>query len=201
MPEPFQRLAKMPSTLYIRHDLADDAGHELEVVRAERAGYPGSRHRPMAVRLAVGLDRDPVRVSVLKTSWWAAWGSTRAITFMPSFRQPVDHFAKGVAVAEELAAVVQRNLGRIEGHAAARAEANRIGVNAFVIVEPERRFVVARIVLDEGQLCPSHRTVVPALRGALLSERGTGRRQNTGVYDQFTSIDFHISLCSPECVG
>src|SRR6185369_5146325 len=46
-----------------RHDLADHARHELEVIGAERAGYPGGRHRPMPVRLAISFHGDPVRMS------------------------------------------------------------------------------------------------------------------------------------------
>src|SRR5205814_4108099 len=35
-------------------------GHELEIVRPERARYPHIRHFPMAALLAFGVDRDPV---------------------------------------------------------------------------------------------------------------------------------------------
>ena len=51
--EPAQRLLKMPSTLYRVHDLSCHFGHELEVVRAERAGHPQLRDRPVAALLAV----------------------------------------------------------------------------------------------------------------------------------------------------
>ena len=129
----------------------------------------------MAVRLAVGLYRDPVRVSVLDVLVGGVGIDARDHVHA-EFPAAGDHVAKRVAVAEELTSIVQWDLGRIEGHATARAEADRIGVNAFVVVEPELRFVVAWIVLDEGELGPSHRAVVPAFRGALLlSERGTAR--------------------------
>ena len=44
----------------LRDDLAVHGVHEVEVVRPERARDPQLRIRPMAARLAVGVDRDPV---------------------------------------------------------------------------------------------------------------------------------------------
>src|SRR3954463_16462225 len=49
-----------PVDLVARHDLAVDLVHELEVVRAERAGDPELRVRPVTPRSPVAGDRDPV---------------------------------------------------------------------------------------------------------------------------------------------
>ena len=86
---------------------------------------------------------------------------------------------------------MQRDFGGIKSHTAAGTEANRVGMNALVIVEPEGGLVAARIVLHESQLRPSHRTVVPFFGRTLLSESHAGRRQHTGLHDQLTSINFH----------
>ena len=87
------------------------------------------------------------------------------------------HLAKRVAIAQELAAVMQRHLGGIKSHASAGAQAHCIGMDPFEIVEPEAGIVAARIVLDERQLHPSHRPVEPAFGLAWLAESCAGRRR------------------------
>ena len=175
------------------HDLADHAGHELEVVGAERAGYPGGRHRPMAARLAVGFHGDPVRMCVEDILVRGVRIHARDDVHA-EFAAAGHHFAKRVAVAEELAAVVQRNLSRIEGHASARAEADRVGVNPLVSSR-------ARRTACSGPGRPPRKPVAPiASDGRTSFSRGSpvrrrprrgGRRQNAGLHDQLTSIDFH----------
>src|SRR4029078_8078810 len=67
---------------------------------------------------------------------------------------------------------MQRNFGGVEGNAPARAKTSGVGMDTLEIVEPESRIVVSRIVLDEGQLCPAHRTVEPGVRGGFTREQG-----------------------------
>ena len=81
------------------------------------------------------------------------------------------HLPERIAVAQELTAVMQRDLRRIERHASPRAKAGRVGVNPFEVVEPEGRLVASRVVFDEGQLGPPHRPVEPVRRRARLGER------------------------------
>ena len=47
------------------HDLHMNLGHEVEVVRPQRAGDPELRIGGMAPLLALGIDGDPIGVSVI----------------------------------------------------------------------------------------------------------------------------------------
>ena len=144
----------------------------------------------MAARLAVGFHGDPIRMSVedvlMRGVGIHARGHNHA-----EFAAAREHFAKGVAIAEELAAVMQRHFGGIKGHASAGAQAHGIGVDPLEIVEPEAGIVAARIVLDESQLHPSHGPVEPALVRVLLAESRAGRRKRAGLYHPFAPVDFH----------
>ena len=46
-------------------------------------------------------------------------------------------------------------------HAAAGTEANRVAVRAAEVVKPEARIELARIILHQSQLRPSHGTIDP----------------------------------------
>ena len=69
--------------------------------------------------------------------------------------------AEGIAIPEEGAAVMHRDLRRIVGDDAAGAETDRVAMRAFEVVEPVTHVQLERIVLDESQLAPAHRAVVP----------------------------------------
>ena len=61
MPEPSQRLLKMPPTSGKVETISlRDLGHELEIVGSERAGHPHVRHFPVAALPALGIHGDPV---------------------------------------------------------------------------------------------------------------------------------------------
>ena len=85
--------------------------------------------------------------------------------------------AKRIAIAKELTAVMERDLGGIIRHAAAGRKAGRIGMRAAEVVEPECRIVVAWIVFHQGELGPAHGAVVPAGGGGGRREglHGGGR--------------------------
>src|SRR3954466_15922713 len=59
---------------------------------------------------------------------------------------------------------MKRHLCGIERDTASGTEASGIGMNTSKVVKPKRRFIVARIVLDKGELRPTHRPVVPTGR-------------------------------------
>ncbi len=67
-----------------------------------------------------------------------------------------------IAIAQPCAALLQRNLSRIERDHAACAQAGRVGMDAAKVIEPELAVVVAGIVLDKRKLRPAHGPVVPA---------------------------------------
>ena len=73
--------------------------------------------------------------------------------------------------------MVQRNLGWVIRDDAAGTEAGRIGADAREVVEPEARIEASRIVLDERELGPSHRTVEPA-RERVTRHRGWRRARS-----------------------
>ena len=144
----------------------------------------------MAARLAVGFHGDPIRMSVVHVLMRGVGIDARG-HHHAEFAAAREHLAEGVAIAEKLAAVMQRHFGGIKGHASAGAQAHGIGVDALEIVEPEAGIVAARIVLDESQLHPPHGPVEPAFVRVLLAESRAGRRQRSGLDHPFTPIDFH----------
>ena len=70
------------------------------------------------------------------------------------------HIAERVAIAEPWT-VMQRNLRRIECHAAARAQTCGIGVGAPKVIEPEIDIKLAGVVLHQSELRPAHRAIEP----------------------------------------
>ncbi len=72
------------------------------------------------------------------------------------------HFPERIHIPQPPASVMKRNLGGIKGDAPAGAKACPVGMNAAEIVQPKGGIVVARVVLDEGELRPAHRAVVPS---------------------------------------
>ena len=57
--------------------------------------------------------------------------------------------AEHVALAEPCTAAMKRDLRRVVCHAAARAEADRVGFRPLEVIEPELHVELARVVLDE----------------------------------------------------
>ena len=160
-----------------RRDLALHRGHELEVVRAERAGDPHLRRRPVPARRAVGADVDPVGVRLLHV----------VVRRVRIGARDDDHaelatagheIAERIAVAEPLAAMMERHRGRVVRDASAGAQAHGVGLRAAEVVEPERRVELPRIVLDERELRPAHRTVDP--RGIRRAAAARGSRECAG---------------------
>ena len=160
MPEPSQRLMKIAIDSIARHDLALHLGHELEVVRAERAGDPHLGRGPVPARLAVGVDGDPVGMRALRVVVGGVRIGARDDDHA-ELAAAGDQIAKRIAVTEPLAAMMERDRGRIVGDAAARAEADGVGFRALEVIEPELRIELARIVLDERELRPAHRAIDP----------------------------------------
>ena len=152
-------------------DLPGDLGHELEVVGAERTGDPQLRIRPVLAPAPLGVHGDPVRMRVVDVLMCGVRIGARDDVH-PELATAGDEFAERVAIAKEPAAMVERDLRRVVGHATAGRQAGRVGVGALEVVEPELRVVLAGIVLDERQLCPPHRLVVPAGGRRLRRMRG-----------------------------
>src|SRR6185369_9961147 len=67
--------------------------------------------------------------------------------------------------------MMKRDLRRIIGDTSAGAEAGRIGVGAFEVIEPEFVVVVAGVIFDQRELSPAHWFVRPT--GS--RSRGSGR--------------------------
>src|SRR5260370_20258809 len=147
-------------------NFAGDVGHELEVVRAEGTRDPELGLGPVAPLAALGIYGDPIGMGIVDV----LMGGMRIGSgddVHPEFPAAIHHFAEAITIAEELAPIVERDLGGIEGDASATGEAGGIGVNALEVVEPEVGIVVAGIVLGEAHLGPAHRLVIPAWSGKL----------------------------------
>ena len=71
--------------------------------------------------------------------------------------------AEAVAVAQEAAAVVQRDLRGVVRDSPAGAQTRRVTVRPLEEVQPEVDVVLDGIVLDQGQLRPAHRPVEPVI--------------------------------------
>ncbi len=142
-------------------DLPVHLGHELKVVRPERAGHPSVRHRPVPAVIPLGVDRDPFRVRLEGVTMDRVRVGSRQHRHVhrPAARYQL---AKGVAVAHPRAAVVQRDLGGIVADVAARAQAGALRVHAPEIVEPKARVERPRIVLHQRQLRPPQRILSPS---------------------------------------
>ncbi len=153
------------------HDLPLHLGHELEVVGAQAAGDPHLRRGPVAAGPPVFVHRDPVRVRRLHV----VVGGVRigaGDDHHPELATPGDELAEHVAAAQPRAAVVEGDLGRVVGDAAAGAQAGGVGVRALEVVEPERDVELHRVVLDQGELRPAHRLVDPRRRERLALRHG-----------------------------
>ena len=104
--------------------------------------------------LPVGVDRDPVGMRVVDVLVGGVRIGARDHDHA-ELAAAGHQVAERIAVAQPLAAVVQRNLGRIVGDAAAGAQAGGVGVRALEIVEPEVEVVVARDRLRPASTAPS----------------------------------------------
>jgi hypothetical protein len=156
-------VAEDPVYLVQRHDLPGYLGHELEVVRAQSARHPQFRHGPMPPLPALRVHRDPVGVrliDILVRRVRVGAGDHHHVHLAAAGHQ----VAERVAIAEPLAAIVQRDLRRVVRHASAGAQARGIRLRALEVVEPEIQIVLARIVFHQRQLRPAHGPVEPAFR-------------------------------------
>src|SRR4030095_7463865 len=100
------------------HDLARHLGHELEVVRPEAARHPHFRVCPVPALPALRVDGDPVRMRV-KDVLMSRMRIGTGDNIHAELATPRHQFAEAIAVAQILAAVVERNFGRIVGHTSA----------------------------------------------------------------------------------
>ena len=136
------------------HDLFMHGGHEFEVVGAESAGFPIARIGGVAHRLAVCIHPDPVWMRVIDLlPAGVRVGSRHDVhAHRAAAGQQV---TEGIAIAEPRAALLQRNLGGIERHHAACAQAGCVGMNAAKVVEPELSDRSCRDRLRQTQAAPS----------------------------------------------
>ena len=161
-----------------RHDLALHLGHQLEVVRTEAAGDPHLGRGPVPARAAVRVGRDPVGVRGLHVVVRRVRVGARQDDH-PEPPAAGDQLAEDVPIAEPRAAVMEGNLRRVVGDAAPGAEADTVGARAPEVVEPEVDVELRRIVLDQRELRPAHRSVDPRRRGRHLGPlvAGGGTRE------------------------
>ena len=156
-------------------DFPGDLGHELEVVGPERTGDPQLRIRPVLAPAPLSVHGDPVWMRVVDVLMSGVWIGARDDVH-PERATAGNELTERVAIAKEPAAMVERDFRRVVGHAPAGRQAGRVGVSALEVIEPELRVVLAGVVLDERQLCPSHRLVVPAGGRRLCRMRGEWKR-------------------------
>ena len=157
-------IAEDPIHLVARDDLAVDRRHEFEVVRAERAGDPQVGVRPVPPRAPLGIDGYPVGMGLPDlVSRRVRVGARDDVH--PERATALQQIAERIGLLQPRAPVVERYVGRIVRHDAARAQARGIGMHATEVVEPELQIEPTGIVLDERQLRPSHRPIAPGRSG------------------------------------
>ncbi len=97
----------------------------------------------------------------------------------PQFLAHSDHVAERVDIlADALGHAVIGDRRWIESDAAARAEADAIGMDLPEIVDPESGVVAARIIFGKGKLKPAHRFARP-IRCAVAPQAARERRVKT----------------------
>ena len=127
----------------------------------------------MALLVALFVDGDPIGVGVVDVlAGGVRIGASHHVH--AQLAAAAHDVAKGVHVAQPLAAVLQRNFSGIERDAASGAQAGGIGVDSLKIIEPEGKVIIPRVIFYEGQLRPAHGAVVPswvAAAGCYARER------------------------------
>ena len=103
----------------------------------------------MLALLAVFIHGQPVRVCVVDVFVAGVRVGSRNHVHA-QLAAAVGDVAEGIHVSQPLAAVVQRDLGGIEGYTAACVQDCGIGVDPVEVVQPELHVVVAGIVLDKA---------------------------------------------------
>ena len=117
----------------------------------------------MTARLAVARDRDPVGMRGAHVL--SRRVRIRAREHVHAERAAArGERAERIALAQPLAAVVQRDRRGVVRDDAARAERGGVRVKAAEIIEPELRVEAAGIVFDQRELHPAHRPIEPAVR-------------------------------------
>src|ERR1051325_9797515 len=142
------------------HEFFFHFGHEIKVVRAISAGHPHLWRSPMPARFSQSIYRNPIwmrRLQIVISRMWIGADNHHH----PQLAAASDQLAQHIAVAKPRAAVEKRNLYRIICDASAATQACRIGICPFEVIQPESNVEFSRIVLDQGQLCPTHGLVDP----------------------------------------
>src|SRR3954462_14708137 len=143
------------------HDLALHGGHELEIVRPERAGDPHFGRGPVAPDFAVGIHGNPIGMGCLDVVVGgvriSAGNDDHSLLAAARYE-----FAEWISVCEPLAAMMKGNRRRVISDAAAGAQTGGVPFSATEIIEPELRIELSGIVLDKRQLGPPHWFIDPA---------------------------------------
>jgi len=111
----------------------------------------------MLAGFAIRGDRDPIGMRVVDVLVDGVRIGPRNHVHA-QFAAARYQFTEAVAIAQETAAVVQRNLGGIIGHAAAGAQADGVAMGALEIIQPEFGVILAGVILDQRELPPAHGT-------------------------------------------
>ena len=142
------------------HDLTRHVGHILKVIRPQRTRHPQLRVGPMAHRLTIRPDHDPLRMGIIGVLMHCMWVGARN-DIHAQLATPLIEFAKGIAIAHPRRAIVKGDLGRIIADAAPRAQTGRVAMRPLKEIQPKIDIVANRIMLGERQLCPTHGAVKP----------------------------------------
>src|SRR5437773_4016527 len=95
-----------------RHDFLLHFGHELAVVRTQGAGNPHLWRGPVTTPVAIGLNRDPIRMRVAHVIVRGVRVGARDDDHA-ELAAAGDKFAERIGITEPLTAMVQRNFRRI----------------------------------------------------------------------------------------
>ena len=114
----------------------------------------------------------------------------------PEFAAPGGKFTEGTAIAQIIAAIVQGHLRRIKSHRATGTKAFCAGVNFLKVAEPHYKIVIARVVLGESYLGPTHGLVEPSggFSPACLSQHLGQCRYGRSGHHQVSLSDHLVSI-------
>jgi hypothetical protein len=130
--------------------------------------------------LSATIDGNPIRVGGLHLVADGMWIRPRQDVHA---QVPTSRYqrSEGIGTAQPGAAMVKRHLRRVVSDNAAGAERGGVGVKAAEVIDPELRIETARIVFNQRQLHPTHRTIEPTLQSAGGGARTLDKRRSAGL--------------------
>ena len=146
-------------------------GHEIEVIGPQGAGEPHIGIVGVRALFSFCIHGDPFRmsiISILVGGMRIGAGQHHHALFAATLDQAAK---KGLVAGQPVAAVVELDIGGIEGHHASGGKAGSVGVDALEVIQPEGHIHTGRIIFGHVDLRPAHRPIEPVI----VAGRGHGQ--------------------------